>query len=125
MDDGVRIDVESEEIAIETVWLEWKDKERTLSGGEENEVSIYQEDGTAFTGLGFHADARRRTWEFNGSVSGSYYQDDDEPEAAAEQISSDEETADTDDETASSAEPEANIGEPVVTEESADATTGA
>jgi LPS export ABC transporter protein LptC len=80
MDDGVRIDVDTEDLAIETKWLEWKDKDRTLTGGEEEEVSIYQESGTAFTGIGFHADARRRTWEFAGNVSGTYIQDDDEEE---------------------------------------------
>jgi LPS export ABC transporter protein LptC len=89
MDDGVRIDVESEDIAIETQWLQWKDKERTLSGGEENETNVYQENGTSFTGIGFHADARRRTWEFAGSVSGTYVQDDDEEEEEGKEIAAD------------------------------------
>ena len=80
LDDGVRIDVDTEDLAIETKWLEWKDKERTLTGGEEEEVNIYQESGTDFTGIGFRADARRRTWEFTGNVSGTYIQDDDEEE---------------------------------------------
>jgi LPS export ABC transporter protein LptC len=80
LDNGVRIDVESEDMAIETLWLEWKDKEKLLNGGEEEEVQVYQESGTAFTGVGFHADARRRTWEFTGNVSGTYIYDDDEEE---------------------------------------------
>jgi len=92
MDDGVRIDIDSENLAIETTWLEWKDKERLLTSGEEEEVNIYQENGTAFTGTGFHADARRRTWEFSGNVSGTYVQDDDEEEEPAA-----EETADATD----------------------------
>jgi len=107
MDDGVRIDVESEDLAIETIWLEWKDNERTLSSGEENEVSIFQEEGTAFTGLGFHADARRRTWEFNSSVSGFYFQDDDEEDEVADLSSTEEiseETADDESEAVSSIE---------------------
>ncbi|MCL2127552.1 MAG: LPS export ABC transporter periplasmic protein LptC [Treponema sp.] len=82
MDNGVRIDVESEDIAIETSWLEWKDKDRTLSGGNADEVTVYQENGTVFSGIGFQADARRRTWEFSGSVSGTYIHDDDEEENA-------------------------------------------
>ena len=86
MDDGVRIDVDTEDLAIETKWLEWKDKERTLAAGEEEEVSIYQESGTAFTGTGFHADARRRTWEFAGNVSGTYIKDDDEEEIIIDDI---------------------------------------
>jgi len=80
MGNGVRIDVDSEELAIETMRLDWKDRERTLTGGEMDEVNIYQESGTSFTGIGFHADARRRTWEFTGNVSGTYVQDDDEEE---------------------------------------------
>jgi LPS export ABC transporter protein LptC len=78
LDNGVRIDVDSEDLAIETRWLEWKDEARTLTGGAEDAVNIYQEKGTAFTGTGFHADARRRTWEFTGNVSGTYVHEDDE-----------------------------------------------
>jgi LPS export ABC transporter protein LptC len=77
LDDGVRIDVDTEDIAIETNWLEWKDKPRTLTSGAENEVNVYQENGTAFTGIGLYADARRRTWEFSGNVSGTYIYEDE------------------------------------------------
>ena len=80
MDNGVRIDVESEDIAIETKWLEWKDTARTLTGGDEEEVNVYQDNGTMFTGINFQADARRRSWEFSGAVSGTYIHDDDEDE---------------------------------------------
>ena len=89
MDNGVRIDVDTEDLAIETRWLEWKDKARTLASGEEDEVSIYQESGTDFTGTGFRADARRRTWEFAGSVSGTYIYDDEEEEIIIEEIDMD------------------------------------
>jgi LPS export ABC transporter protein LptC len=87
MDNGVRIDVDSEDIAIETRWLEWKDNARTLSGGDTEEVNVYQENGTAFTGIGFRADARRRTWEFSDAVSGTYIHDDDGEEAAESESS--------------------------------------
>jgi LPS export ABC transporter protein LptC len=78
MDDGVRIDVDSEDISIETKRLEWKDKARTLSGGPDDEVLVMQPDGTNFTGIGFRADARKRTWEFAGEVSGIYIYEDKE-----------------------------------------------
>jgi LPS export ABC transporter protein LptC len=87
LDDEVSIDGDSEDLAIETMWLEWKDEARTLTGGPGNEVNIYQEKGTAFTGIGFQADARRRTWEFTGNVSGTYVQEDDEED---EEINEDE-----------------------------------
>jgi len=80
LDEGVRIDVDSEDLAIETTWLEWKDKARSLNGGARETVTIYQDNGTAFTGAGFYANARRRTWEFAGSVSGTYVHDDNDDE---------------------------------------------
>jgi len=92
MGNGVRIDVDSEDLAIETMRLDWKDKDRTLSGGEMDGVNIYQENGTSFTGIGFHADARRRTWEFTGNVSGTYVHDDNEEEDTIEELTVDGET---------------------------------
>jgi len=80
MDNGVRIDVESEDIAFETNSLEWKDKEHILSAGENEEVYVFQKSGTGFTGIGFSADTRRRTWEFSGGVSGTYIYEDEEGE---------------------------------------------
>jgi len=92
MDNGVRIDVDSEELAIETRRLNWKDKDRILTGGDMDEVNIYQESGTSFTGIGFRADARRRTWEFTGNVSGTYVHDDDKEEDTIEEFTVDGET---------------------------------
>ena len=85
MDGGVRLEVESEDIIIETNQLEWIDGHRTLSSGEENEVNIFQENGTHFTGIGLFIDARRRTWQFSGSVSGTYIHEDDEDEESEEE----------------------------------------
>jgi len=78
MEKMVWIEVESEDIAIETLWLQWRDKDRILYGGEEEEVVIQQQNGTSFSGTGFRADARRRTWEFSGNASGIYIHDDDD-----------------------------------------------
>ncbi|MDR2785840.1 MAG: LPS export ABC transporter periplasmic protein LptC, partial [Treponema sp.] len=50
MKDGVRIEVESEDLAIATTTLEWQDKERHLSTGEAERVDITRSDGTSFTG---------------------------------------------------------------------------
>ena len=95
MDDGVRIEVESEDIILETKQLDWKDNARILSGGSEELVNVFQENGTTFTGTGFRADARRRTWEFSGSVNGTYIQDDeDEEEENDEEENNTEEVSD-------------------------------
>jgi LPS export ABC transporter protein LptC len=78
MENGVRLEVESEDIAIETSRLEWKDKERMLSGGEDDEVHIFQDNGTSFTGIGFQSNVRSRTWSFSDTVSGTYTHEDDD-----------------------------------------------
>jgi len=78
MDNGVRIAVESEDIIIETFQLEWLDEQRTLSSGKDDEVNIYKNNGTSFTGIGLRADARARTWEFSGNTGGTYIFDDEE-----------------------------------------------
>jgi LPS export ABC transporter protein LptC len=78
MTNGVRLEVESEDIIIETNQLEWKDEPHILLAGSEEEVNIYRENGTHFTGNGLSADARKHTFEFSGSVSGFYIQEDDE-----------------------------------------------
>jgi len=78
MGGGVRLEVESEEIAIETSRLEWRDVPRVLLGDSGEEVRITRDDGTAFAGVGFRADARQRTWEFSGFVSGTYVHEGDE-----------------------------------------------
>ena len=80
--DGVRIEVESEDIIIETKELEWKDQERLLLGGDANDVFIYQSSGTSFTGTGFRADARQRTWEFTNGVKGTYIYEEEEEEGS-------------------------------------------
>jgi len=92
LDNGVRINVDSEELAIETRQLDWKDKDRILTGGEMDAVNIYQENGTSFSGIGFHADARHRTWEFTGNVSGTYVHDEEEEEDTIEELTVDGET---------------------------------
>jgi hypothetical protein len=78
MDKGVRIEVDSEDLIIETNKLEWKDEPRTLASGEEDAVNIYQDKGTSFTGIGLNANARKRTWEFKGIVSGLFVHEDKE-----------------------------------------------
>ena len=80
MSDGVRLEVESEDIIIETNQLDWKDETHILSTGKEDEVNIYRENGTHFIGIGLTADARNRTFEFLSDVSGTYIQEDDEAE---------------------------------------------
>ena len=80
LNDGVRINIESEDIIIRTATLEWKDKDKHLYGGEGDVVEIQRSDGTSFLGRGFSADARNRTWNFSGKVEGTYVEKEDEEE---------------------------------------------
>ena len=80
MDRGVSLEVESEDIIIETVHLEWIDEQRTLLSGEKNEVNIHRQNGTNFKGIGLRVDARKRAWEFLGATSGTFIHDPDEDE---------------------------------------------
>ena len=84
LDEQVRISVDSEDVVIETGRLSWKDKEKVLSGDAADEVIIRRSDGTNFTGRGFRADARSRTWEFSFGISGTYVHEDSEEEEPAE-----------------------------------------
>jgi LPS export ABC transporter protein LptC len=80
MSSGVHITVESEDIVIETPSLAWQDEERFLSGDGEEDVVISRSDGTSFSGQGFSADVRNRTWGFSAGAGGIYIDDDDEEE---------------------------------------------
>ena len=89
---GVEISVDSEDITIETAELQWKDKEKQLTGPAEDRVDIRKSDGTSFTGTGFTANARERTWVFASGAEGSYVdeQEDEKPSVSDESASSDE-----------------------------------
>ena len=76
--EGVEISVESEDIVIRTEGLEWQDREKLLSAGQEDEVVIERSDGTGFTGRGFSADARNWTWSFSGGVQGTFVEEDED-----------------------------------------------
>lgn len=78
MRDGVRINMESEDIIIVTDALEWRDTERLLFSRAEDTVGIERTDGTTFTGTGLTVNIRDRTWAFSGEVGGTYIETDDD-----------------------------------------------
>jgi LPS export ABC transporter protein LptC len=80
MANGVRIEVESEDIILETNQLEWKDETHIISTGANDEVDIYRENGTHFTATGLTANARSRSFEFSSGVNGTFVQDDEDEE---------------------------------------------
>jgi len=90
MDQNVKIDVETDDITIETYQLEWREKPHVLSTPEENEVNILQDNGTSFTGTGLYVETRERQWEFKGYVNGLFVHDDDDDEYFFEETETDE-----------------------------------
>ena len=76
--DGVSVKIESEDIIINIDRLEWKDQEKTLKGNESDRVHIERSDGTSFSGIGFSADVRGRTWTFTGEVEGTFVEKGEE-----------------------------------------------
>jgi LPS export ABC transporter protein LptC len=78
MENGVRIDVSSDDISIQTNALSWQDKERGLSAGENDEVRIERSDGTSFSGTGFSANAREQTFSFERGIQGVYFEEEAE-----------------------------------------------
>ncbi|MDR2418173.1 MAG: LPS export ABC transporter periplasmic protein LptC [Treponema sp.] len=83
--EGIRIDVESENITIETERLDWQDKERILTAGEEQRVDMKRSDGTDFSGWGFSANIRDRTWGFSSGIQGAYFWEDEDEDTEAEE----------------------------------------
>ena len=81
---GVRIEVDSEDVIIETEGLRWQDSEKQLSGSQDSDVEIYRSDGTSFIGKDFSANTRDRTWNFDSGAEGSYYDKGSEEEAVPE-----------------------------------------
>ncbi|GHV73453.1 hypothetical protein AGMMS49940_07550 [Spirochaetia bacterium] len=81
----ISIAVDSEDITIETDKLSWQDKQRVLSGNETDTVNITRSDGTLFSGQGFTAEVRSRTWNFSGKVGGVFVDTDDDADQRSEE----------------------------------------
>ncbi|MDR1363264.1 MAG: LPS export ABC transporter periplasmic protein LptC [Spirochaetaceae bacterium] len=80
MSSGVEIIVDTEDITLETARLDWDDGKKFLKGGDNEPVNVEQSDGTRFTGSGFSADVRARSWLVSNDASGTYIHDEDEDE---------------------------------------------
>lgn len=85
MFDGVEITVDTEDLALETVRLDWEDGKKSLKGGENDKVRVEQANGTNFDGVGFSADVRSRRWAFSSNASGVYVHEDEEEDEGKEE----------------------------------------
>jgi LPS export ABC transporter protein LptC len=84
MSGGVSVSVPDEDVLIETEALSWKDEAKGLTGPENGAVLIKKGDGTYLSGIGFAADARSRSWDFTGTVNGTWVDSEDSPKTPAE-----------------------------------------
>lgn len=82
LEGNVAVEVRSEDMVMETEYLRWEDRKKVLSAGEDMEVVVSRSDGTEFSGVGFTADARNRTYSFSNGVGGKYVHEDDEEHEA-------------------------------------------
>lgn len=73
---GVQLYLEEEGTIIESGELQWYDESKILISPDNSWVLLKDEDGSLLSGRGFGADIRRRSWEFAGETSGSYFMDD-------------------------------------------------
>ncbi|MDR2658744.1 MAG: LPS export ABC transporter periplasmic protein LptC [Spirochaetaceae bacterium] len=77
MSNGIEIIVDTEDITLETERLDWDDGKKFLKGGDNDPVNVEQSDGTKFTGTGFSADVRARSWFVSYGASGVYIYDEE------------------------------------------------
>ncbi|MDR2842739.1 MAG: LPS export ABC transporter periplasmic protein LptC [Spirochaetaceae bacterium] len=80
MSERIHIQVDSEDMSIKTEGFDWKDKSKTLTGMANQPVTVEQSNGTNFSGNGFSADLRSKTWIFASDVGGIYFYEDEENE---------------------------------------------
>jgi LPS export ABC transporter protein LptC len=73
MENGVYVEVKSEDIILETREMTWQDKEHHLTAP--GKVTISRSDGTTMEGEGFTADTRQKSWEFEKDVEGAIVDD--------------------------------------------------
>jgi LPS export ABC transporter protein LptC len=104
MSGGIEIIVDSEDITLDTERLDWQDSKKYLRGGENDSVNIEQSDGTMFTGTGFSADVRARSWFVSSNAEGVYVHEDDEESGGEEAGTGENETAENDGEKNETAE---------------------
>jgi LPS export ABC transporter protein LptC len=96
MSSGIEIIVDSEDITLGTERLDWEDSKKYLRGGDNDPVNIEQSDGTMFTGSGFSADVRARSWFVSSNAEGAYVHEDDDEESGEEDETTENETAESD-----------------------------
>ena len=100
----VRVEIDSEDVIIETSGLRWRDAEKELLGIDDDEVEILRSDGTRFTGRGFSANIRERTFGFTAGVEGTYVDNEDSSEE--EEDDDDEDSSEEEDEESEASEEE-------------------
>lgn len=61
-----------EEASLEGEYLFWDNEQSTLSGKQDDRISIVEESGSKISGEGFFADSKTKSIKFSSQVSGSW-----------------------------------------------------
>jgi LPS export ABC transporter protein LptC len=83
MEEGIKINVESEDITMRTEALNYNDTTKQLDAPQDELVTIDRSDGTSFQGTGLQADVRARTFAFEQGASGIWVQNIEDATGAA------------------------------------------
>lgn len=72
MSGGILIESAEDDSRLETETLYWIDEEKLLSSDREDRVIVIDKEGSKLEGLGFSADIKRKSINFEGEVSGEF-----------------------------------------------------
>ncbi len=74
---NIRIYSSAEEAELDTAYLYWDNKEKTLTGRQNKSITIRKDSGTVITGKDFSADMRTKTYSLGSGIHGEYVYEED------------------------------------------------
>ncbi len=72
MSGNLRIYSSVQEAELDTSYLYWNNKDKTLTGKQDKSITIRRDSGTVITGKDFSADMRTKTYSLGRGVHGEY-----------------------------------------------------
>ncbi len=75
----------TEDAGVKADNLSWKDQAKTLTGRDEEYITVVKKDGSSITGKGFSADVSSKNITFSSDISGVWVDEDEEEGEEPEQ----------------------------------------
>lgn len=69
---NIIIESEEDDSFLTAETLNWTDEEKRLTSEPDDQVTVKDKEGSEMKGIGFSADLKRNTIEFNGKIEGEY-----------------------------------------------------